>query len=87
MAEAIDIRVHIDEEPKQDDACESCGADSTHYVKHPTLHGGRCTHCGDIWLPGLRFEPPRRRRINIWYEPTEDGGAILHFDNRKGEET
>lgn len=89
MAEAIDIRVHIDEEPKPDDTCESCGVDSSHYAKHPTLHGGRCTRCGDLWLPGLRFEPPRRRRIGIMVKPTIDGGAILHLsdpDETKGGE-
>lgn len=79
MTKGIEVKVHIDQKPRPGDVCERCGADSSHYVKHAELHGGRCSGCGNVWLPGLEFSPPKEFEVEIEVERTPDGGAILYF--------
>lgn len=83
MTRALNIHVHIDEYPKPEECCKSCGADSNHYVKHPVLHGGRCTSCGDIWMPGLRFSRPEVLEVDLRVERTADGGATIYLENER----
>lgn len=84
MSEVIGehLSVHVEPHPKDEDACGKCGADSSHYAKHPTLIGGRCTACGGIWLPGMTFGPPEPIYAHqLRVEPTADGGALIHFED------
>jgi hypothetical protein len=78
------VTLQIDPYPGKNDTCPTCDAPASEYLKHPTLKGGRCGRCGEIWLPGLTFgdeEPVYRDQISV--ERTADGGAIVRFDREE----
>lgn len=52
------ISVHVEPVPPADEVCGKCGADASHFVKHPALIGGNCSACDGIWLPALSFGKP-----------------------------